>query len=120
MKRPNPFALVLFPVAKQQSRPRPRRRLLLVHLQAPGSGLTRTRFFRTPPELALAIRQPEIPLVRRRSALPGPREARRCYAAATSALVPRWRAYMSSTHLNPGRSFSESRNRRDWAVRSSG
>ena len=50
----------------------------------------------------------------------GRREARRCYAAATSALVPRWRAYMSSTHLNPGRSFSESRNRRDWAVRSSG
>src|SRR5436190_21073954 len=46
--------------------------------------------------------------------------ARRGYAAATAALVPRCRAYMSSTHLNPGRSLRESRNRRNWALRSSG
>jgi hypothetical protein len=42
-----------------------------------------------------------------------------CYAG-TSALVPRWRAYMSSTHLNPGRSFNEARNSRNCAARSSG
>ena len=28
------------------------------------------------------------------------------YAVATAALVPRWRAYMSSTHLNAGWSLS--------------
>jgi hypothetical protein len=48
---------------------------------------------------------------------PKPRQS---YAGATSALVPRWRAYMASTHLNPGWSLSESRNCRDWALRSSG
>jgi hypothetical protein len=47
------------------------------------------------------------------------RSPRWCYAAI-SALIPRWRAYMSSTHLNPGRSLSEARNSRNCAARSSG
>jgi len=94
--------------------------LVLVHCR-PRIGADETLALRRQPELGPHHPTPEIPLARRRNARPrGVGKRGGGYAAAAAALVPRWRAYMSSTHLNPGRSLSESRNRRNWAVRSSG